>query len=228
MRKVLITGADRGVGYALAELFAINGWKVFAGQFMPEWKQLEGLKKRFPDFLELLPLDVSSHESVEQAIHLISKKTDILDMLVNVAGISQSGSRDAMLAVFRVNTIGPIQMVEAALPLMKSGMKRICIVSSEAGSISVAHRKECSAYCMSKTALNMAARLMFNQLQKEGYSFRLYHPGWVRSYMQGAKSANGYFEPEDAAITAYKQFTTDRTWEDTLVMTDVLDMTWPF
>lgn len=61
------------------------------------------------------------------------------------------------------------------------GMKRLCFVSSEAGAVSVAHREDLSSYCMSKTALNMAQRLMFNQLQPMGYSFRLFHPGWVRS-----------------------------------------------
>ena len=60
---------------------------------------------------------------------------------------------------------------------MQTGMKRLCFVSSEAGVVSVAHRTEVSSYCMSKTALNMALRLMFNQLQPMGYTFRLYHPG---------------------------------------------------
>lgn len=83
-------------------------------------------------------------------------------------------------------------------------------------------------YCLSKTSLNMAVRLIFNQLNPEGYSFRLYHPGWVRSYMMGTKSTVGNFEPEETAAVAFRQFTSNRDWEDTLVMTDVSDHAWPF
>lgn len=229
MKTVLITGADRGVGYSLTELFVQGGWNVYAGQFMPEWKQLEELKEKAPDVLELIPLNVGDDESVKQAAALVKEKTDHIDLLVNVAGISKRDeTREAMRATFDVNTIGPVRVVEAFLPLMQTGLKRICVVSSEAGSNSVAHRQGSSCYCLSKTALNMAVRLMFNQLQKEGYSFRLYHPGWVRSYMMGTKSTVGNFEPEESAATAYKQFITDRAWEDTLVMTDVVDEAWPF
>ncbi len=74
-------------------------------------------------------------------------------------------------------------------------MKRLCFVSSEAGSITVAHRKDGYAYCMSKASLNMAVKLMFNELRPQGYTFRLYHPGWVNSYMGGdQKGTSGKYE----------------------------------
>ena len=229
MDTVLITGADRGVGYALCEEFVAHGWKVLAGQFMPEWKQLEELKKKEPDKLEIISLDVGKDESVKKAAEMAGCLVDHLDVLVNCAGSGgQEDGRKVMRAVFGVNTLGPMRMVEAFLPLMKTGKKRLCFVSSEAGSISVAHREGCSMYCLSKTSLNMAVRLMFNQLNPEGYSFRLYHPGWVRSYMMGTKSTVGNFEPEETAAVAFRQFTSSRNWEDTLVMTDVSDHAWPF
>ena len=111
---------------------------------------------------------------------------------------------------------------------MQTGLKRLAFVSSEAGSVSVAHRDGGFAYTTSKTALNMLVRRMFRTLQPQGYTFRLYHPGWVRSYMSGQKSTIGNFEPEEAAETAYRQFTTDREAEDVLVMTDVSDELWPY
>ena len=74
----------------------------------------------------------------------------------------------------------------------------------------------------------MAVRLMFEQLKTQGYRFRLYHPGWVRSYMLGYKTTNGNFDPEETAQVAYRQFTSDRAWEDTLVMSDVSDELWAF
>ena len=69
---------------------------------------------------------------------------------------------------------------------------------------------------------------MFERLQPQGYQFRLYHPGWVRTYMSGRKSTEGNFEPEETAAAAYGQFVSDRNWEDVLVMTDVSDEMWPF
>ena len=82
---------------------------------------------------------------------------------------------------------------------------------------------------MSKSALNMAVRLMFNRLRKEGYIFRLYHPGWGKSYMAGdVKSTIGTYEPEETARVAHETFTEDRDWEDVLVMTDICREMWPF
>ena len=50
---------------------------------------------------------------------------------------------------------------------------------------------ETPPYCVSKAMLNMTVRLMFNELRPEGYTFRVYHPGWVRSYMSGKRRTGG-------------------------------------
>lgn len=229
MRTVVITGADRGVGFALCQCFAKGGWRIFAGQFMPEWKELENLKKVYGDQLILIPMDVGNTESVKKAVELIAQETESIDMIINCAGISSMLDNQKMLnQIVNVNTIGALRIVEGLLPFMKSEMKRLCFVSSEAGCVSLAHRTDSFSYCMSKRALNMAVKLMFNQLSPEGYTFRLYHPGWVRSYMMGTKSDVGNFEPEETAEVAYKQFTEDREWEDVLAMTDVSNELWPF
>ncbi len=228
MKTVLITGADRGVGYSLCEEFLAGGWHVFAGQYMPQWTQLAELKERYPKALELIPLDVGDSESVKAAAGQVSGLCDHLDLLVSNAGIGGKDDYDRMRNVFSVNTLGAVRMTEAFLPLMQTGLKRLAFVSSEAGIISVSHRTDGFAYTMSKTALNMVVRRMFRTLQPQGYTFRLYHPGWVRSYMMGTKSTAGNFEPEETAAVAYRQFTTDRESEDVLVMTDVSDEMWPF
>jgi NAD(P)-dependent dehydrogenase (short-subunit alcohol dehydrogenase family) len=138
-------------------------------------------------------------------------------------------------AAYNINALGAIRMVQRFIPLMKdSAMKRLCFVSSEAGVVSVSHRTEISGYGMSKTALNMALRIMFNQLQPMGYTFRLYHPGWVRSpkiERQGQivpKYRGGKFEPWETARSAALQFIADREWEDRLVLIDNEGAAWPF
>lgn len=231
MQTVFITGADRGIGFSLCEAFISAGWQVLAGQYMPTWPQLAELREKAAGKLHLVPLDVSDSASVgrakEETARILGGAP--LDMLLNCAGIALQGdSRENVLRSFGANTLGPLRMVDIFLPLMEGGGKRLCFVSSEAGSVAVAHRDGDASYCMSKTGLNMAVRLMFNQLQPQGYIFRLFHPGWVRSYMMGEKSTQGNYEPEEAAAAAMAQFCEDRPFEDVLVLTDIENRDWPF
>lgn len=229
MKNVFITGADRGIGLALCKIFLENGWQVFAGRFMQDWVELDALKKEYEEKLFLVSLDVGNEASVKQAVKTVEEQTNCLDMLINCAGIFQNGSNATTLRCLNTNSMGPLRMVESFLPLMEHGEKKLCFFSSEAGCITLAHRKGELSYCVSKTCLNMAVRLMFEKLQPKGYHFRLYHPGWVRTYMEGnTKSTIGTYEPEETAEVAYKQFVSETTYEDVLVMKDVLDEMWPF
>lgn len=228
MKSVFITGADRGIGLALCRCFLENGWRVFAGRFMQDWTELETLQKEYGQMLSMVKLDVGDQDSVDQAAEEVGKQAACLDMLVNCAGIFQNGSSETTARSLNINALGPIRMVEAFLPIMEQGEKKLCFFSSEAGSITLAHRNGDVSYCVSKTCLNMAVRLMFEKLQPEGYRFRLYHPGWVRTYITGQKGTVGNFEPEETAAVAYEQFVSERNWEDVLVMSDVSNEIWPF
>ena len=228
MKTVFITGADRGIGLSLCKIFLENGWQVFAGRFMKDWAELDTLKKEYGESLSLISLDVGNDISVRQAAEKVKKQANCLDMLINCAGIFQNGSNDTTLRCLNINSIGPLRMVESFLPLMEHGDKKLCFFSSEAGSITLAHRNGDLSYCVSKTCLNMAVRLMFDKLQPHGYHFRLYHPGWVRTYMSGEKSTVGNFDPEETAEVAYRQFVSETAYEDVLIMRDVSDEMWPF
>lgn len=224
MKTVLITGADRGVGYSLCECFLRENWQVFAGQYMPDWPWLDKLKKRHPERLTILNLDVGSDESVRAAAARIER----LDLLVSNAGIFGKDDEASVRAMYNVNTLAAIRLVEALLPKMQDGMKRLAFVSSEAGVISIAHRDSGCGYTLSKAMLNATVHCMFRKLRLEGFSFRLYHPGWVRSYMSGKKNIQGRLEPEEAAEAAFLQFTEEKTSEDVLMMTDVYGHLWPW
>ncbi|OPJ57795.1 SDR family NAD(P)-dependent oxidoreductase [Clostridium oryzae] len=236
MNKVaVVTGADRGVGFSICKQLLEQGWMVFAGQFMPEWLDLHKLETKYPDMLKLVSLDVGSLESVKKAAQEAAKYADHVDMLVSNAGIfTVEGNIEKGLDysvtnnLFNVNALGGIRMVECFLPLMEVGMKRLCFISSEAGSIQASERKDTYGYCMSKAALNMAVKIMFNDLHPRGYTFRLYHPGWVRSYMSGKKATEGELEPEETASSAIKLFTKNDHDEERLVMIDNRGNEWPF
>ncbi len=81
---------------------------------------------------------------------------------------------------------------------------------------------------MSKAALNMATRILYNHLRPEGYTFRVYHPGWIRSYIRGSKSTVGDLEPEEAAVPALDYFLRALNDEDRLVMRDWQGQEWPW
>ena len=87
MENVFITGADRGVGFALCEEFAAHGFRVLAGQYMPEWGALAELAEKYPGQVECILLDVSDTASVQEAVRTASELVDRIDILVNCAGI---------------------------------------------------------------------------------------------------------------------------------------------
>ncbi len=253
--NILLTGADRGLGLGTAKRLLALGHTVFAGQYLTGWNELTELKYTWPDTLFPVPLDISDSGSVTAAVELVAARTDLLDLIINNAGIAErvlprTGEApdpvveapvttgpdeglhqdfDAMLRVLNTNALGAIRVVEAFLPLMKqSRIKRLCFVSSEAGSVERAQRTEMFAYCMSKSALNMYVKILFNRLHPIGYSFRLYHPGWVKSYMRGSKSDNGDLEIDEAGQRATDFYLSDSLDEDTLRLIDCKGEVWPF
>jgi NAD(P)-dependent dehydrogenase (short-subunit alcohol dehydrogenase family) len=237
-RYALVTGADRGLGLALSASLLEMGWQVLAGQYMPDWPELNLLAGKFPHSLHILPLDVCSINSAQAASQAAAKVSDHIDLLINNAGvsspkmaqpISEPQNYAEMHRLFDVNSLGPLRVVEAFLPLTKgSTLKRLCFVSSEAGSISRAERTAWYSYCMSKAALNMGIKILFNHLRPEGYTFRVYHPGWMRSYMSGKKNLEATLEPEEAAGYAIPIFLEPREDEDRLVLVDYQGQEWPW
>ena len=237
-QAAFVTGANHGLGLALVSGLLTQGWRVFAGQYEADWSELDALQGQFPDALHLVSLDVASMESVRAAAQNVAASTDRLDMLISNAAVFTEtsyptirGAQDyaEMMRLYNVNALGALRMVEAFLPLLDTGaLKRLCFVSSEAGSITRAYRPSWFSYCMSKAALNMATRILFNDLRPQGYTFRLYHPGSVRSYMHGTKNLSADMEPEEAAVPALAYFLTSLDDEDRLVMRDWQGEEWPW
>ena len=243
----LVTGADRGLGYALTARLLDKGWRVFAGQYMPEWPALGELKARYGDRLELVPWTWLPTTAWRPPLPRWRERTSCLDLIINSAGILAPGADrtirqgqafDELVDEYQVNTLGPLRVVEAFLPLTReSDMKRLAFVSSEAGSINKSERKGWFGYCMSKAALNMGVGILFNRLRPEGYTFRLYYPGWMRTYMRGAKDTRADLEPEEAAVYALAYFLGNRGYdpdtpgrddENHLVMRDWRGTAWPW
>jgi NAD(P)-dependent dehydrogenase (short-subunit alcohol dehydrogenase family) len=224
---ILISGADRGLGFGVTKNLLEGGHIVFAGQFLMTCEELDNLRQDYKEQLYMIPLDVSDSESVIKAKNLILKYTDKLDMIISNAGIFEKTSDqeglstdyDYMMNIYNVNAIGGVRLTEVFLDLLgKSKLKRICFVSSEAGSITQAKRTKSFSYCMSKAALNMYGKLLHNRLQPLGYSIRLYHPGWIKSYMSGELSSVGDLTIEEGADHAIRFFFNNDLDETTIAM----------
>lgn len=237
-QTVFVTGADRGLGFALCTELLKQDWQVFAGQYMPDWPDLSLLAEQYPQTLQIVSLDVSSVESTQAAAQTVAKRTDYVDALINNAGvysptagrtIREAQDYGEMHRLYDVNALGPLRVTEAFLPFMeRGGLKRLCFISSEAGSIARSERKTEFGYCMSKAALNMAIKILFNDLSHTGYTFRAYHPGWIRSYMSGEKNMEATLEPEEAARKAIPILLGRRQDEGPFVLVDDEGSEWPW
>jgi NAD(P)-dependent dehydrogenase (short-subunit alcohol dehydrogenase family) len=240
MPIVIITGADRGLGFSLCREFLERGWTVFAGKFLQDYKLLEQEREKNPA-LNILPLDVGDTDSVAKAYASVAEKTNSLDMLISNAALmgqikcnidEPPMDLEAPWNSFRVNALGPVHMVEHFLPLLDRGnMKRLCFVSSEVSCISLMKHRAGNSYPypMSKSSMNMGIRLMHNLLIPQGFTFRLYHPGWMKRQMEdGSLSELAALDPAGTAAHAAKYFESPLGDEHRLVMYDYLDQEWPF
>lgn len=205
MKNVLITGASRGLGLALARLYAENGFYVIACARNVNSDQLKGLKARCKDEIDLIPMDISQTDSVEKAAETVKKNVTFLDIIINNAGIHATDSLEELenvdidncLEVYSINTLGALRVTKAFISLLEKGtLKELINISTEAGSISSSERVKEFDYCMSKAALNMETKLLHNYLAKRGIKVLAVHPGWVKTDMGGM---NAQFSPDEAA-----------------------------
>lgn len=225
--NILITGADRGLGFGMTQQLVESGHTVFAGQYMNEWTELNDLNSIYPERLHLIRMDVSDQASVEEAKLQVKQITNELDAIINNAAVSGRSPDDeplkqnyeTMLAVYNVNAIGAIRSTETFHELLEKGReKRLVFISSEAGSVTESSRADFYSYCMSKAALNMYVKILFNRLRPDGYRFRLYHPGWIKSYMGGQLSDKGELTIAEGAACAIDYFFKQQVDEEQLIL----------
>ena len=131
---------------------------------------------------------------------------------------------------FKVNALGGLALTNIFKPLLDNGaLKRLCFVSSEVSCISMMNRERGFAYPMSKSSLNMAVRMIHNDLYGQGYTVRLFHPGWMKRVMlDGSRVEGPTVDPDDSAEFAVRYFTEPLLDEHRLVMVDYLGNEWPY
>jgi len=209
MESVLITGANRGIGYALAKALVTTDFRVFAGCRKTEnTVSLQKLGAAHGDLLQVLPLDVSSDESVATAADTLEGRVDVI---VNNAGVMPERGDEKLTNIdfdhfrdaFEINVLGCARVIRSFLPhLRRSNRPRILNLSSGLGSISERDNFSYYAYAVSKAALNMLTRSLAFELAPEGITIVAISPGWVRTDMGGDDASISAEESANALIEA--------------------------
>lgn len=193
--RVFVTGANRGIGLGYAREWLARGARVFATARRPgEADELNALAGEHPDRLAVLECDVTDPDSIESARDEVAGAVDGLEVVLDNAGISgergpiETVDPAEIRRVFNVNTLGPIRVTQAFLPLLKAGRapRRLVHMTSLMGSIDDNRSGGSYPYRISKAALNMASRSMAVDLAGDGIVSVVLHPGWVETRMGGS------------------------------------------
>lgn len=197
MARIVITGGNRGIGFELVRQFSKRGDEVVVACRHSS--------------LELAATGAQIHEGVEltddaSVAAFATKVGGKVDILINNAGILSGETLDdldfeRMRRQYEVNTLAPLRMTKAILPLMGEGGK-VAIVSSRVGSMADNGSGGNYGYRMSKAAVNMAGVNLSHDLKALGITVLLLHPGYVRTGMTGG---NGMIDADESAAGLIKR-----------------------
>jgi NAD(P)-dependent dehydrogenase (short-subunit alcohol dehydrogenase family) len=207
MKRVLVTGANKGIGYEVSRQLAGKGFHVFIGARNQDAgrKAADEIAKESGK-VTFLEIDVADNASVTAAAREFAKTADHLDALVNNAGIIVDGD-DAILEVtdellrktLETNTLGALRVTRAFVTLLKkSKAPRVINVSSGGGQLTGGADGWSPAYCISKTALNGVTSQLATALPK--FAVNSVCPGWVRTDMGGQAATRSVEEGADTIV----------------------------
>jgi NAD(P)-dependent dehydrogenase (short-subunit alcohol dehydrogenase family) len=202
MKNVLVTGANKGIGFEVAKQMAELGYFVYLGcRNEPSGlAAIDNLKKLNISNVELLQIDVSDWGSVKEAASKLTSKIDALDILINNAGVPGGQPQNISVCdmsilkeVFNTNYFGAIQTTQAMLPLLeKSAQPVIVNVSSELGSLAMQTSEKRNpnwdnfhAYGSTKTALNTFTILLAHEFRNTKFRINSVTPGFTATDLNG-------------------------------------------
>jgi NAD(P)-dependent dehydrogenase (short-subunit alcohol dehydrogenase family) len=201
---VLIVGASRGLGLALAEEYCSRDWRVIATVRRTS-EQLDALAARFPGSLAIETVDINDAEQVRALRGRLND--DRLDVLFVNAGICvarENTPADVEVSDFTdlmiTNALSPMRVVELFERLVRS-RGAIAVMSSELGSITK-NRGFWEIYSASKAALNMLMKCFAGRHPGDPRALLLMAPGWVRTEMGGAEASLSIAESIPGVVDA--------------------------
>ncbi len=189
-QTVLITGANRGIGFALTEAYLNDGWNVIACCRNPRAaNELTSLKNNSEN-LDVKALEVTDYAAVSELAHQLD--TDNINLLINNAGYYGPkgfafGDTDVeeWRKVLEINTIAPMKIVEAFYRQLKKGEGIVANMSSAMGSMGENESGGAYIYRSSKAALNAITKSISKDGEPDKVKAIALHPGWVQTDMGG-------------------------------------------
>ncbi|MFO6425103.1 SDR family oxidoreductase [Motilimonas sp. KMU-193] len=188
-----ITGANRGIGLALAELYHQAGWQVI-GICRQSSAELDAIATQV-----ISDIDVTSDQDVARLAAQLQGQQ--IDLLINNAGLLANEvlgqiDFDSMRRQMEINAYAPLRVTEALLGNLVRGSK-IGNITSRMGSIADNDSGGRYGYRASKAALNAIGKSLAQDLKQQGIAVAQLHPGWVKTRMVGF---GGLISPEQSAL----------------------------
>jgi NAD(P)-dependent dehydrogenase (short-subunit alcohol dehydrogenase family) len=205
-RVAVVSGANRGLGLAIVERLAKDGYTVVLGSRSAD--RGESARATLADVADRVlvgVLDVSRTDNIAAFAGWLRRTVGRCDVLVNNAAVEIDGTQDALTAdldivqeTMQTNLYGAWQLTQAMVPAMRARRYgRIVNVSSGVGRHATM-RIGVPAYRLSKLALNGLTGIVADELRGENILVNACCPGWVRTEMGGDRAQRS---PADAADT---------------------------
>ena len=194
-KVALVTGASSGIGQATAQLLAKAGYKVY------------GTSRRGGDAsarsFEMLPLDVTSDESVDAAVQKLMQLEGRIDLLVNNAGfgVAPAGAEESSIeqarSIFDTNFFGIVRMTRAVVPQMRrQGAGRIINIGSVLGFLPMPYG---ALYAATKHAIEGYSESLDHELRTRGIRVSVIEPAYTKTPFDA-----NFLEP-DAKLDEYRE-----------------------
>ena len=202
MKFALVTGANKSIGFEVARQLVQKGIYVYLGSRNLEngAEAVDKLKAGGLNNVEVIQLDTTDDESVIKARKEIGKKTKVLDILINNAGIyggypqtALDATIDQFKATYDANVYGVVRVTQTFIDLLKkSSEPRIVNVSSSQGSITLHsdptykyYDYKGVVYLSSKSALNMYTVVLAYELKDTNFKINAVCPGYTKTDFNG-------------------------------------------
>jgi len=202
-KKALIIGASRGIGLGVVKTLAERGWKVTA-------TTRDAVPAGASGSADWLKLDINEAEQREAVKDALSEsRFDLIFVNAGAFGpdhqdLHQASDKE-IVQLFMTNTISPVRIASALLPLLNHRTGVLALMTSELSSLNENEVATYPLYSASKAALNMLTRGLLEETEKQELTLLSVHPGWVQTDMGGenatltvTESATGIVDQFDA------------------------------
>lgn len=208
MNKIaLITGANRGIGLALAQLLKTKGYDII-GICREKSNELDVIASQVFDNIEL-----TNSQHIDM---LASKLKGVnIDLLINNAGLLEDNvlgniDVDSIKRMMEINAYAPLMLTQALLPSLIKGSK-VALITSRMGSIEDNTSGGRYGYRASKAALNALGKSLAIDLKSTGIAVGILHPGYVQTRMVGFSGLISADESASGLLAVIDKLTLDNS-----------------